>query len=392
MKHHDIAIIGGSVAGGSLASSLGRKGLEVALIDHARFPRRKACGEGLSNVAIGALQRMGIEIGPALQTGVAYYGYRICHHGRSFSFASGRKHLLRGVGVQRLHLDQMILDGAAASPSLTTYLETSVSEITRDRRGHCLELSSGQRISARQLVLADGANSVNAAKLGIPVQRKKKPLWGISFIMKGSYAQAPAEVVVVLKKGFEINCTPVSTELLNITFLAEKRCVKALQDPQIITPLLEEAMEQVGFAGSAIDKPLNVGPVNHAKRPYVHDSIMLLGDAAENLDPIAGMGMTHAVLMAEIASELLHAHLREGLPIEEVHAIYAKRAAHMGRAYRGFTRLTASLLRSPLRGALLPVAAATILPELVRRTLDREPGQPTLRLFLPHHFISVIGV
>lgn len=391
MKQYDVAIIGASIAGGSLAARLGQQGLSVALIDRARFPRRKACGEGLSNVALNALVRMGIDVTPAIRSGVAYFGYRLEHKGRSFSFASGRRHLLRGVGVQRLHLDRLILDEAAASNSLSLFLETSVEEIQASPKGHHLELSGGECISARQLVLADGANSVNAARLGIPTHRRQRPLWGISYTLEGNYQKLPTEVAVLLERGFEINCTPVGNLRLNVTFLAEKACVKVLQDPAVMGALLDSAMQKSNFSGAPMGKPLNVGPVNPAKRPYVHDSVMLLGDAAENLDPIAGMGMTHGVLMAEIAAEVLIDHFKEGLPLANAHIRYSNQAAKMSRNYRGFTRLTASLLRSPLRGLLLPIASATVFPELVRRSLDREPRHQTWPMYLPQHFLSLMG-
>ena len=391
MKEYDVAIIGASISGGALASCLGRKGLSVALIDKGSFPRRKACGEGLSNVALEALVRMGFDVAPAVETGLPYYGYRMDLGSRSHAFASGRKNLLKGVGIQRYHLDSLILAAAAACPSVSVFLESTASGIEKNPRGYTLRLGDGTRISARQLVLADGANSKNAALLGIPVRRKDKPLWGISFIMEGTYGKITGEVVVLLKNGFEINCTPVGKSRLNVTFLAEKSRVKPLQDPAIRDALLAEALGKSHFIGIPMEKPLQVGPVSAARRPYVHESIMLLGDAAENLDPVAGMGMTHGLLMAEIAAECILSHFQNGVPLEISQKQYAKRSARMSRPDRGFTRLTASLLRSPARSFLLPLLSATVLPGMIRKALD-EDMKPTARpASLPRHFLNLVG-
>jgi 2-polyprenyl-6-methoxyphenol hydroxylase-like FAD-dependent oxidoreductase len=392
MKEYDVAVIGASVSGGTLASCLGRRGLSVAVIDKGSLPRRKACGEGLSNVALSALVRMGFDVAPAVESGLPYYGYRMDLGKRSFAFASGQKALLKGVGVQRVHLDSLILGAAAACPTVSTFLETSASGIERHPHGHSIQLSNGETISARQLILADGANSKNAALLGIPTRRKSKPLWGISFIMEGSYRKITEEVVVILKKGFEINCTAVSKTRLNITFLTEKSGVKPLQDPTIRGELLAEAMEKSHFSGLPLEKPLQVGPVSAARRPYVHESIMLLGDAAENLDPVAGMGMTHGILMAEIAAVCIISHFRQGVSPETAHLQYAKRAEQMSRPYRGFTRLTASLLRSPARGFLLPLLSATMFPGMIRRALDEDSVQAAGAASLPKHFLNLVGV
>src|SRR5262245_27967285 len=56
----DVAIIGGGVAGSSLAYCCARRGFATALWDKARFPRPKACGEGLLPHGVAALDEMGL--------------------------------------------------------------------------------------------------------------------------------------------------------------------------------------------------------------------------------------------------------------------------------------------------------------------------------------------
>jgi len=391
MKKYDVVIIGASISGGTLAYCLGRQGLSVALIDKASFPRRKACGEGLSNVALDALVRMDFDVTPAMETGLPYYGYRMKLGRRSYAFASGKKTLLKGVGVQRSHLDSVILESASGCPTVSTFLEASASCIARQGTGYSLTLHDGTQMFARQLVLADGANSKNAALLGVPVRRRSKPLWGISFIMEGRYRKVTGEVAVILKDGFEINCTPVSKDRLNVTFLTGKSGVKPLQDPVVRDALLAEAMDASHFSGSAMEKPLQVGPVSAARRPYVHQSVMLLGDAAEILDPVAGMGMTHGVLMAEIAADCILSHFQQGVSQKAAHDQYARKSEQMSRTYRGFTRLTGSLLRSPARRILLPLLSATMLPGMIRKALDEDMRKSARPVSLPRHFLSLVG-
>lgn len=391
MKFFDLAIIGASISGATMAACLGFEGLSVALIEKDRFPRRKACGEGLSNVALHALERMRFDTARATALGTPYYGYRIDLGARSFEFASGRDRHLKGIGVQRTILDQMILDRASNLSSVSSYLETTATQIERRESGFSLSLSSGDLIAARHLVLADGANSKNAAKLGIPVRRKAPPLWGISFILEGYFHQTTGEVLVLLKDGFEINCTPVSENRLNVTFLANREQVKPLQDPAIRDRLLAEATEKSFFTGKPIEIPLQVGPVSAARRPYVHDGIMLVGDAAENLDPVAGMGMTHGILMAEIAAQSLLAIGRGEEPPEFAFSQYSALAERMSRPYRGFTRLTASLLRSPARRILLPPLSSTFLPSMIRTALEDAPSGISRAASLPRQFLSLMG-
>lgn len=388
---YDVAIVGASLSGSSLAGCLGRAGASVALIDRSHFPRRKACGEGLSNIALAALDRMGFEMGPALASGVPYYGYRMALGGRSFAFASDRGQVLKGVGVQRSVLDQVVLDGAAACPTVSPFLGTSAAVVRRDGRSCSLELSSGGVITARQLVLADGAHSRNANALGIPVRRSDAPLWGMSFILEGTFRQGCDEMLVILKDGFEINCTPVGRHRLNVTFLAARPQVKWLQDALVREQLLAEAMAHLHFSGQPLGDPLQVGPVSAARRTCVDGSTILLGDAAENLDPVAGMGMTHGILMAEIAAGCLLPMFAGDLSPERARACYAKRAAKMSRTYRGFTTLTRTLVRSRARGVVLPVLSATALPGVVRAALGDGSPRDAWPRSIPSYFLSLMG-
>lgn len=391
MKEFEVAIIGASVSGASLAVRLGGEGVTTAIVDKDCFPRRKACGEGLSNVALDALDRMGFATRRLLALGVSYYAYRIDLGSRSFEFAVGSNRRLKGLGVQREVLDQLLLDEVSRCPSVTTFQGCGTEGISRRGERFEVALANGESFIARNLVLADGAHSVNAMRLGIPVRRRTPLLWGISFIMEGAFTKVPDEVHVILKKGFEINCTPVARNRLNVTFLTERAQVKALQDEALRQELLSEAVEKMSFLGRALNEPLQVGPVSAGRRTYVHDSVMLLGDAAENLDPVAGMGMTHGILMAEIAADSLLSMFRGELGQEAAHRGYAARAGKMTRTYRGFTRLTASLLRSPLRKVLLPPLAATFLPGMIRTALDDSSISKGQGLSLPQHFLGWVG-
>ncbi|MCH7224714.1 NAD(P)/FAD-dependent oxidoreductase [Haloferula sp. A504] len=392
MRSYDVVIVGASVSGASLAACLGKAGLAVALVDKASFPRRKACGEGLSNVALAALGRMGFEMGDVVDSGLPYYAYRIDLEGRSHEFATGRERRLRGIGMQRTLLDQALLDQASRLPAVSSICGVAVSGVREDPEGYVVSLSTGQTLRGRHLVLADGASSPCGRMLGIPVHRKANPLWGMSFILEGSFSRFAGEVVVILKEGFEVNCTPVSPSRLNVTFLAKREKVRALQDPRLRARLLAEAKEKSCFTGQAMGKPLQVGPVGTARRGYAHGSVMLVGDAAENLDPIAGMGMTHGILMAEMAAESLIPVCRDGVESGPSLARYAGRAGRMGRSYRGFTRLTASVLRSPARRVLLPALSATFLPGVIRSSLDEDSTWESHAPAFPKRILSLAGV
>jgi menaquinone-9 beta-reductase len=59
----DVVVIGGGPAGSAAAIGLGRAGRDVTLVDKARFPRDKVCGDGITTGALHLLEGLGLEPG-----------------------------------------------------------------------------------------------------------------------------------------------------------------------------------------------------------------------------------------------------------------------------------------------------------------------------------------
>jgi len=365
----DVAIVGASISGATLAIHLGQQGVSTVLIDKDRFPRRKACGEGVSDIALNSLSSIGFDTDIRELKGLPFHSYRLDFAGHSFEFASGREKKLKGIGIQRYLLDKALIDKASTFSSVSPLLETTVTGISKDGERFILQLSSGKEITAQYLALACGVNCRSATQLDIPQIRRKNGCWGISFALEGSYKKTTKEILVLLKDGFEIYCTPVSKTRLNVAFLTGKKNLPHLQELEVRDKLLREAMEKCFFEGELVDTPLVTGPLGTTKRTYRQGSVILLGDTAESYDPISGMGITHGILSAELAAKALISIKNNNISEEKALDEYAINCEKMGRLYRGFTRLTGGLLRSRLRNILIPVLVKTNLPHLIRKTL-----------------------
>ena len=57
----DVIVVGAGPAGSATATHLARRGLHVALLEKATFPREKVCGDGLTPRATRQLIRLGID-------------------------------------------------------------------------------------------------------------------------------------------------------------------------------------------------------------------------------------------------------------------------------------------------------------------------------------------
>jgi 2-polyprenyl-6-methoxyphenol hydroxylase-like FAD-dependent oxidoreductase len=68
-----VAIVGGGPAGASTAFVLARAGIDVVVLDRARFPRDKACSEYMSPQASRILADMGV-LAQVEEAGAAHLG------------------------------------------------------------------------------------------------------------------------------------------------------------------------------------------------------------------------------------------------------------------------------------------------------------------------------
>ncbi|HCR16411.1 MAG TPA: FAD-linked oxidoreductase, partial [Candidatus Latescibacteria bacterium] len=55
---YDLIIVGGGPAGAASALYAKRQGLRILLVDKARFPRDKICGDALSGKAVAILHEL----------------------------------------------------------------------------------------------------------------------------------------------------------------------------------------------------------------------------------------------------------------------------------------------------------------------------------------------
>lgn len=351
----DVLIVGGGVAGSSLALHLGRLGLEVELLERGTYPREKACGEGLMPAGVAALGRLGVEVEGARFRGVRYHLGALEAAG-AFPRAAGTP--AYGLGIRRRVLDEALF--RAASRFVRAECGVRVEGVVMDRGRVAGVKAGGAERRARLVVAADGVHSPvrNALNLSAPVRRKRTGVRAHFRLAPG--APAAEWVDIHLEGGREIYVTPLPRNEVLVAMLAgaegdfpapRSGFAGAVRSNRAIAALLEGA-EQISEA-------VGMTPLAGRAARRVLPGLALLGDAAGFIDPVTGGGMSQALLSAE----LLAAHLARKFPpgIEELEAFDRARE----RLLADYRILTAMVLR---------MAGREIPSRIALRALRALPG------------------
>ena len=134
---HDVVVVGGGPAGSVMAWSLARRGVRVAVVERATFPREKVCGDFVEPGGLRILEAMQCRQAlddstrlPITSTRV-FVRSRVAYRGAIPYYQV--KHGLppHGYIVPRHELDTHLLDRARAA-SATVYEGSAATEIHRE--------------------------------------------------------------------------------------------------------------------------------------------------------------------------------------------------------------------------------------------------------------------
>jgi geranylgeranyl reductase family protein len=111
----DVAIVGGGPAGAAAAITLARAGRDVVVVDKARFPRDKCCGDGLTAEALRLLEALGLDRDTVASWETVDDVVVRSPSGRISTFPMPRGQGLFAAVARRTDLDSALLDVARAA-------------------------------------------------------------------------------------------------------------------------------------------------------------------------------------------------------------------------------------------------------------------------------------
>ncbi len=316
----DVVIVGGSVAGAATAAFLGRRGRRVIVLERARFPRDKPCGEGLMPHGVDVLAELGllprvrtagarelVGVRYTLESGETVLGRFPPRHGRS-SVA---------LGVRRLRLDDTLLRAAREAGDVLVREGFRVSDVLR-QGGTVVGVTDGNTaVRARVVVGADGLRSRVRSAMGWDRYRSRPRRYAVigHFLLSPFRPLRPA-VEVVLCSGMEAYVTPLDGDEALVALLGGKPLMRQfagdlagayeriVRSQPRLSELLTDATLLPGVRAT--------GPFAVRARHVAGGNTLLVGDAAGFLDPITGEGMASSLQQARAAAGVIDRALRAG--------------------------------------------------------------------------------
>jgi flavin-dependent dehydrogenase len=311
----DVLIVGGGPAGSSLAVALARRGVDVLLVDRARFPRPKPCAEYLSPEASRVLDAMGAlgrveRSGAAALSGVrvrapnglVIAGDFVAQHGF-------RAYADRGLSVRREVLDEILFDCARAAGARVVE-GLRVTDLARDSSGRVTgaKQGAGEPIRTRFTIGADGLRSVVARRLGLARATRWPRRLALVTHYTGVGEVGEQGEMHVERDGY-LGIADVGHGATTVALVVP--AARAREIAQDRTAFLEAWMRSrphlaARFSGAERVSPVvATGPFGSYSRRAWAPGAALVGDAADFFDPFTGEGIYAALRGGELLSDAL---------------------------------------------------------------------------------------
>jgi len=368
-----VIVVGAGPAGSSTAWHLARRGIDVLVLDRARFPRDKPCAEYLSPEASRLLDTMGAlgaceGAGAAELTGMTVRAPNGAMLRGDFAAAHGfRGFRDRGLALRRTVLDGILL-GRARTAGANVVEEERVTGLVRDARGAVVGvevLDARGRAAERRadiVVGADGLRSVVARRLGLSRARRRPRRIAMIAHYRGVAEMGSYGEMHVERDGY-VGLADVGGGITNVAVVAPAARVKrAAQAPAAFFDAWLAAHPHVGarLAGAErVDAVRATGPfAHHARRAWARGAA-LVGDAADFYDPFTGEGIYAALRGGELVAPHIASALEARSP-RDAEAALAAYDAERRRAFAGKWRVERLVALAVAVPALMNRAAATL--------------------------------
>ena len=347
----DVIVVGAGPAGAATAILLAGEGLSVTVLDRARSPRTKICGEYLSPEGTRVLDRLGVLKAVAAAGAPTLAGMRITApdgrviEGRYRAVGAWRPYHDGALAVPRALLDAALSERLRSAPvDLREDVRVTDVIVEGSRRVAGVQAvdSEGRRheLRAPLVIGADGRASVIAQRLGCRRPHRLRRLALVTYVRGLPDCREVGEIFVDPPDYAILN--PVAPDRVNLSLVVP--LADAAPHSARLETFLEARARQLPhlarrIAGAERIAPVQaMGPLAYRVTPPRHDGVLLVGDAAGFYDPFTGEGIFSALRGAELAAETAARALASGDVSARAFRAYRRARREAFRAKERLTR------------------------------------------------------
>jgi len=322
--HFTVAVIGAGPAGATAANVLCLGGVrDVALIDKARFPRDKTCGDAITVGAIDVMREIDLEHRLAAHPLIEKVVIAAPSGARAIAEpSSDERPLPRACVIPRKVFDAYLATSALerGAVDLTGY---RLDRAERNDERWSLELSSGdmpsrhrRRITADFLIGADGAMSKVRRTLGLALNSDKHMAVAIRGYARTTTPQKPQlqlDILDIIRRGGYGWVYSIGPQAANVgigTYLLNYKA-QSLH----LRGLLALYTSHIGGGYSLNEMDAQSAPLPVASQlpplALPEHCAALIGDAASMINPLTGEGISYGMVAGLLLGRALaHAVVR----------------------------------------------------------------------------------
>lgn len=358
----DAVVIGGGPAGAALAARLARAGRAVAVLEKSAFPRAKVCGEFIA--AAGARMLEELQLVPEAEVRrIALWAGDTC---------LGAPLAQTGCALARDKLDTLLLQSAAHAGARVYQPVKALAVERAGRTAFQIRGSGGTELEARTVVAAHGSWETGA----LPTQHRRSAdaasdLFGIKAHFR-RHGVPPGTVALAPFAGGYAGALALDDDSATFACAVRRRALREIRARHPGLSAGEALFHHALGASRALEDAfrgavregswLAVGPLRPGVRPPMRDGIFSVGNAAGEVHPLVGEGITLALGSARALA---------GPLLESLHT-----GADPARAMRAYQRQHYGVLRRQLwrSACLATLAMHPLASSCARRALVQMPS------------------
>lgn len=307
----DISIVGGGMVGAAIALALSQAGLQVALIE--RQPVSEFDSQSPADLRVSSINLASETWLNQLGAWAALEQMRLCPYQRLQAFEQPHSIVtFNAADIKRSHLGHIVENNLLQlalwqqfGANVRLFCPSSVTALEQTAGSATLTLDSGEQLSCKLVVAADGGNSQLRQLAGIGTNGWQYSQACLVVLINTAYPQQDVtwqQFTPTGPKAF----LPLCGQQGSVVWYEEASRVKqlaALTPAQLTQELVKAFPAQLGEVEVVASSWFPLARMD-ANR-YHAGRVVLAGDAAHTINPLAGQGVNLGFADAKLLTELI---------------------------------------------------------------------------------------